>query len=144
MVRHAIHHGDSPVKQPRVARRALLGVELFAGLNALGGGIGLIANGLGIPKEQLADSPFDSFLVPGLLLSFVVGGSLLGAAIAVWRRHPSGGLASLGAGAIMLGWIAVESLMVHDGRPLQVAVAALALVTLVLGWQLTRMGERHA
>jgi hypothetical protein len=42
----------------------------------------------------------------------------------------------MGAGGIMLGWIAVESLMIHDGRPLQVTVAALALVTLALGRRL--------
>jgi hypothetical protein len=119
-----------------VVRRALLGVEVFSGLNAVAGGVGLIVNGLGIPKDQLAGTPFDSFLVPGLLLSLVVGGSMLGAARAVWTRHPRAGLVSMGAGGIMLGWIAVESVMIHDGRPLQVTIAALALVTLALGWWL--------
>jgi hypothetical protein len=67
-----------------LVRRALLGAEVFVGLNAVAGGVGLIVNGLGIPKDQLAGTPFDSFLIPGLLLSIVVGGSMLGAAWAVW------------------------------------------------------------
>jgi len=141
MLRHTIpqERGTRPVD--RIARRALLGVEIFAGLNAVGGGIGLTVNGLGIPKAQLGGTPFDSFLLPGVLLAGVVGGSLLGAAVALWRRHPLGGLASVGAGAIMLGWIAVESLMIHDGRPLQVTVAALSVATLALGWWLARSGH---
>lgn len=102
-------------------------------MNALGGGIGLVINGLGIPKAQLEDTPFDSFVVPGLFLAIVVGGTMLGAAWATWRRSLWADEATLLAGGTMLGWIIIESGMIHDGRPLQAAIALLALLTLVLG-----------
>jgi hypothetical protein len=127
----------------RVVRWALLGVEIFVGLNAVGGGLGLMLNGLGMSKEHLADTPFDSFLMPGVLLAGIVGGSLLGAAALVWRQHPFAGVTSIGAGVIMLGWIAIESLMVHGGRPLQTTVASLSLITLALGWWLARVDGKR-
>jgi hypothetical protein len=128
----------------RFARRVLAGVEILAGTTALVGGVGLIVNGLGIQRSQLADTPFDSLVLPGLLLSLVVGGSMLVAAAAVWRDHPRAGLASIGAGGIMLGWIAIESLMIHDGRPLQISVALLSLLTLALGWWLGRADQQRS
>jgi hypothetical protein len=100
----------------------LLAVELFVGLLAVPGGVMLIVNGLGMSRAVLAHSPFDSFLIPGLLLSVVVGGSLLGAAWSVWRRHLLAPMASLGAGFVLLGWIVVEAAMVHVGRELQAVV----------------------
>jgi hypothetical protein len=38
------------------------------------------------------------------------------------------------AGAVMLGWIVVESMMITDGRPLQMAVALFSIVTIALGY----------
>lgn len=123
----------------RWARCSMLAVEALAGLSAVGGGIGLIATeGLGIPSSALDHSPFTSFVGPGLLLTFAVGGSLLGAAGLVWRRHPAGPLASLLAGGILLGWIGIEAIMVRSGRELQIVVAGLALLTIALAWPLWR------
>jgi len=146
-VYHVRAHARPADPEPRGARGlrwTTLAVTLFAGMNAVGGGAGLLVNGLGMPKAQLADTPFDGFLVPGVLLGVVVGGSMLVAAIATWRRSRRAGAMTIGAGAIMLGWIAVEATMIHDGRPLQVAVALLALLTLGLGWlqrRLDRLGR---
>jgi hypothetical protein len=126
-----------------VARWALLGVEAVSGFNAVGGGIGLMVNGLGIPKAQLAATPFDSFLIPGVLLAGIVGGSMLGASALVWTHHTRAGIASMAAGGIMLGWIAIESLVIHDGRPLQVTVASLSLIALALGWWLARVDGKR-
>jgi len=117
---------------------ALLMVELFAGVTALAGGIGLVINGLGIPRDQLESTPFDTFLMPGLILSLVVGGSLLIAARMIWKRSPLAPLASLTAGCILLGWILVEAVMIDDGRVLQAVVFALALLTISLAWLLRR------
>ncbi len=143
MMGHVTHHRPYPhVDVSRRLRWSLLGIELFAGLNALGGGVGLIITGLGMPETQLEDTPFDSFLVSGLLLAIVVGGSILGAAVAAWRRHPLGGIASVGAGGVMLGWIAIEALMIHDGRALQAISTVLALLTLTLAVLLSRTEAR--
>ena len=144
-VRHASHHEHRPMRiAPNALRRANLGVAVFAGLNAVGGGVGLIVNGLGIPASQLEGTPFDSLLIPGLLLALVVGGSMLVAAAAVWRNDPRAARATMLAGAIMLGWIAVESLMIGDGRGLQATVALMALLTIALGLLQTRADRPDA
>lgn len=128
----------------QLIRPSLIAVTGFSALSAIGGGIGVIANGLGIPASELADTPFDSFFVPGLLLSAVVGGSMATATISLLRRVPWAGEAAVAAGTIMLGWIAVEAMMIQDGRPLQLAVAVVSLATILLGWAHTREGQGAA
>lgn len=113
---------------------ALFAVELFVGLMAVPCGILLAVNGLGMPRDVLADSPFDSFVIPGLILT-AVGATLLGAAWAVWTRHPRAQLASIGARCVLLGWIVVEAAMVSDGRDLQLADFAAAVLTIGLAWR---------
>lgn len=119
--------GDRPV--------ALFVLTLVVGLLAVPCGILLIINGLGMPRSVLATTPFDSFLIPGLVLSIVVGGSLLGAAWLIQGRHPRAWLASLAAGVILLGWIVIESLMIADGRGLQAFILVTALLIIGLAWR---------
>jgi hypothetical protein len=106
------------------------------GLIAVPCGVLLIVNGLGMSEDVLDRSPFDTFLVPGLLLAAVVGGSLLGAAWLAWRRHPRAGIAGVAAGSILLGWIVIEAVMISGGRMLQAIVLVWALVIIALAWPL--------
>jgi hypothetical protein len=91
---------------------ALVGVASFAALSAIGGGIGLVAtNGLGIPLAYLRSTPFTSYVVPGVILGVVVGGSALAATLLLLRHQQGANLMAFGAGAIMAGWIVVEILL---------------------------------
>lgn len=143
----AVHLRTAPSLARQAARRsawtriALVAVSGFSAVNAVAGGIGLLVNGLGVPREQLQGTPFDSFTVPGLLLAIVVGGSMAVAATSAWRKVSWAGIAAVVAGSVMLGWIAIESLMITDGRPLQVSVAVLSLATIALG---VALGTRAA
>ena len=119
--------------------RALFITQLLMGVAAVPCGFILIVNGMWTPEDAFAHSPFESFLVPGILLSGVVGGSLL---IAAWELRigaPHASIASLIAGAILLGWISIESVMVHDGRPLQAFVLITSLV--IIGWRGDSIGK---
>jgi hypothetical protein len=100
-------------------RRTLIGLHLFNALSAVGGGIALVAGGLGLPTALLRHTPFDSFLVPGIFLGAVIGGSAtIGATalLAHWRRAL---ITSAAAGAIMVGWILGETLLVEGFSWLQ-------------------------
>ena len=112
--------------------------ELVMGFVALNCGGLLAFDGLGMPSSTLDRSPFDSFLIPGLLLAGVVGGSMLLAARMTWFLHPMAPIVSLLAGGILFGWILVEAVMIHDGRPLQLAIAIYAVVVIRLAWSLLR------
>lgn len=52
-------------------------LQLFLGVGAIGGGVSLLVDPsgelMGMPASGLARSPFDSFVIPGLLLLVVFG-----------------------------------------------------------------------
>ena len=88
--------------------RRLLGALLaFGALNAFAGGYYGMTGAPGVPVEWLAGGPFTSYVVPGLILFVVVGGTLANAAVAVFSRGSDGPWAAYLAGAVALGWLAV-------------------------------------
>lgn len=135
---HSVELHDRHVGRANLIRMASIAVTAFSGLAAIGGGIGVLFNGLGNPQEQLANTPFHDFLIPGLLLTFVVGGSMVAATFSLLRRKTWAGKAGMIAGAIMLGWIAIEAMMISGGRGLQISVFLFALITVLLGWRMDR------
>lgn len=87
----------------------LVVVTVFNAVSAIGGGIGLaFANGAGIPLSVLGEGPFTSFVMPGLILLLVVGGTQTLAAVSLIARRGSALLWSAVAGFGMVIWIYVE------------------------------------
>jgi len=138
----------------RVERRAgrpvaLIGLTVLffvEGVGALFGGIPMLVHPhegpLGMPLDQLSGSPFGSFLIPGLLLTLVLGVYPLLAALLVWWRPNWKAMAPLErltgrhwtwsvgvtAGLAMMIWIAVQVAMLEMRHPLQAVIAAIGLV----------------
>lgn len=129
----------------RGARVTLFAVDAFAAMTAVGGGI-LVATGLDrLPAAWLAGTLFSSYLIPGLILAVVVGGSAAAATVATVRNPEAGALASLLAGVIMLGWIVGEVLILNQpSRPtwIEVVYFAVGLVMAVLGLMVGRAERR--
>jgi hypothetical protein len=100
----------------RFARLGLLVTTLVVGLTALAGGAALIvgsleaslATVLSPPVGYLEGSPFDSYLIPGVILGVVLGGVHLAAFVLVWRRHDRWVLAAAIAAFDVLIWIFVQ------------------------------------
>lgn len=127
-----------------VARRdlaywTLLGITVVQAVAAIGGGIGLmVTNGLGMPAAFLQEAPFHSFLWPGLILTFVVGGTQVLAAITLLKRTESAYFWAVVAALGMLIWIFVETLVIPQNSWLQpvffaTGIAQLALVLVLAG-----------
>jgi hypothetical protein len=116
----------------------LMTLQLLMGFTALFCGGLLIFNGLGMPRSVLDESPFETFLIPGITLALIVGGSMLLSARLIWLRHHLAQLASVLAGWVLLGWIVIEALMVPEGRPLQATIFLYAFVLINLAWSLSR------
>jgi hypothetical protein len=95
----------------RICGVTLFVASVFVALTAVGGGITLAAGVDKFPADWLIGTPFSSYLIPGLILAVVVGGSAAVAAVATLRRSDAGALTSMLAGAIMLGWLAGERLI---------------------------------
>ncbi|MGA1837676.1 hypothetical protein VD659_12175 [Herbiconiux sp. 11R-BC] len=112
---------------------ALLVVAAFNALSAIGGGIGLIAtNGMGAPVSWLDGTAFDSYLVPGLVLLVVVGGTQLLALVLQWRHQRFALVASVVAGFGIVIWIHVEVALLPGYSFLQTLYFATGLLQLAL------------
>ena len=89
---------------------ALLAVDGFVALTAIGGGIALAARleADRFSLDLLKGTPFKTFVGPGLILALGPGGSATVAAVATIVDGEAGGIASIAAGAVLIGFIAIE------------------------------------
>jgi hypothetical protein len=117
----------------RIVVRTLTVLVVFGALSALLGAVlGIAANGAGVPLEYLANSPFSSYFVPGLILGVVVGGTQLTAAIALLTKRRTALLLAAVAGFGMLIWIFVELAIMLQYTWLQAAYFILGGLELIL------------
>jgi hypothetical protein len=104
----------------------------FGALSAFGGSVLAVGfNGAGVPLEYLAASPFTSYIVPGLVLGLVVGGTQLAAAIALRTCRGAALLLSAVAGFGMLIWTFVELAVIKQYSWLQTAYFVLGGLELI-------------
>jgi hypothetical protein len=136
------HAGDGAVlRRWGPARVALVGLDGFAALTAICGGIALAAGveAARFPAGWLAGTPFSSYLLPGLILAAVVGGSAAVATIEAMRSSRAGGRASMTAGVLLLGWIVGEVVILTDDAEV---ISVIELVFLAVGLAMTALGAR--
>ena len=109
-------HAAGSNGDPRWTRRTLVALQLLVAVNAIGGSIYAFGGAPDVPREWLEGTPFDSYLVPGVILLVAVGGAMTVAAGSLLLRHPRAPEASIGAGLVLIGWITVQMLIiVPDG-----------------------------
>jgi hypothetical protein len=116
--------------------KTLKGVLLFNALSAVGGAIGLVTGRLPVPTMLLRHTPFDTFVIPGLFLGIVIGGSAMFGAIAMLTHATRARLISAASGVIMVGWIAGETILVRGFSWLQGLYLLTGLLVVVLSGDL--------
>ncbi|MDQ1286509.1 MAG: hypothetical protein QG622_74 [Actinomycetota bacterium] len=101
-------------------RWSALVLDGFVAVTAIGGGAALAtgAEGTRFPVDWLRRTPWTSYLIPGLILACVVGGSAVGAWIAVVRRRPSAGAATSVAAVLLAGQILGEVILLAQPGPI--------------------------
>ncbi len=120
-----------------------LGVlQAFIGVGAVAGGLGLALDpsgeSVGIPLDLLEETPFATFLIPGIVLFAVNGlGSLTGA-IASFARRRYAGHTAIALGAFLIAWILVQVYWFAGFHWLHWLYLALGIVELALGWSVRR------
>ncbi len=96
-------------------RATLIVLELFMGVMAIICGtllvVGLAEDVLGMHTDLLDGTPFDSFVIPGVILAVAVGGSELLAAFGLWRHEAWGMTVSFASGVLLMGWIVGEVIL---------------------------------
>ena len=104
-----------------LATKFMIVIDVFVFLSTLLGGYLLIfKNGGGLPIASLADSPFTSFFWPGLILTLIVGGTHLLAAILLIKKNRYWMEGSSVAGFGILIWIFTEVYMTKGPHFLQI------------------------
>jgi hypothetical protein len=112
-------------------RIALILLTLFVAAGAIFGGLGLILEAdLGMDLALLDGTPFASYVVPGYILLFAVGGSNLIAGTLLLINHEQASAFSFLAGAILTVWIAVQVVMIGMMSFLQPALFTFGLMTM--------------
>jgi hypothetical protein len=120
-------------------RTILTATLAFNAVSAIGGGIALATGTLPVPMSLLRNTPFDSYLVPGLFLGLVVGGSSAMAFVAR-RRSATRLRLSAAAGLIMVGWIVGETILIEGFSVLQGLYLAAGVMVVALSGALYRSG----
>lgn len=111
---------------PRTARRrpGIAAIELFVAAGALYGGANLLADaeGFGMRTEWLAGSPFGDYTVSAAVLIAGIGGGMAAAAALALLGSPLATVAARVMGAGLLGFLAVETVVLGYRGPMQIAL----------------------
>jgi hypothetical protein len=121
--------------------KVALALEVLLSVGALGGGLVLMLAPRGeimpLPLSALAGSPFDTYLVPGIILFGVLGLGPLIAARLAWLRHPLAPTAAFVVAAGLLIWVTVEVAIIgySNEPPLQAIYGILGVAILVVAFR---------
>lgn len=136
------HVSRARVRALRLARRAVVALCVFSGVTALGGGFELMAWSGGAPwlppRALLEHTPFDDFMIPGLILFGAVGLPNVIAAVMGAQRARRAEETMAFAGAMLTGWIVVEMILLRMAHWLQLSYLGVGVATLVLALVLWR------
>jgi hypothetical protein len=122
----------------RIAAIVLL---FIVSLNALAAGYGFIIDptgkGIGISTEYLKQSaPFDNYLIPGIVLFVVIGLATSIIAVLATLKTLHYPFLILIQGCIIVGWIAIQLMMVTAFHPLHLIIGLIGIALIFSGWLL--------
>lgn len=110
-------------------------LHLLVAIFAFFGGWAAISRPLdpfGISTDMLVNSPFDTFLIPGLLLFIVIGlGQLVAAASILFRSHYQA-CVSFFTGGVLVIWLLVQVLMIRTVELMHIMTAVIACIQIAL------------
>lgn len=125
-------------KTSKIMRNILGILLLLLAINAFGGGYYGMTGAKAIPTEWLKNSPFNNYLIPGLILFVCVGGTALLASILVFRHDAHANKAAAICGIIVIGWLIAQVAIIGFVSWLQPAIAIVATIILLLTWKLRK------
>jgi hypothetical protein len=116
-------------------RKELRAVDWFLAITTIVGGVALWVGWITMPLSYLQGSPFSNYDVPAALLTLVVGGASLAAAVSMQRRLEVGPIASLIAAVATACFEGVEWSVIGF-NPLQLVYLLVAVVIVMLALRL--------
>lgn len=118
-----------------MVRSLLIVATGFLALTAIPGGVALMFGVYTPPVDMLSGSLFASYLIPGLALAVVVGGSAAVAVVQLVRREPVGSRTAAMAGVVVMTFEFVQVVTIGSpagpSRVMQVGYFAMGALLVV-------------
>lgn len=112
----------------------------FIAITALLSGLLMISSPDGklfsLSPALLQGTPFKDYLVPGILLTVVVGGANLVAVVYNIQRHANRYNWAIAGGFIISGWILIQVLLIHALHWLHFVYFGTGLLIILIAYQL--------
>jgi hypothetical protein len=119
----------------KIIFRLLFILHSFVGIGAMAGGLAAITNPqepLGVPVEILRYSPFNDFLIPGIILFAMIGiGNIFSALTIYLKSRYQGYISSVFSWALVI-WIVVQCIMLNSVVFLHILYFVIGLIEAVL------------
>lgn len=118
------------------------------GLGAVGCGMMLMlqpdGESIGLSLDLLENTPFENFLIPGIVLFAINGVASLVGAFLSFKNHRYAGFATMILGVAMIIWITAEVYWIGGESFLQPTMFTVGLAELILGfYQQTQHPDYH-
>ncbi len=124
------------LQSSKLVRRGLVACLAFLSVTTVFGGLGLLSGLVAPPVEMLHGSVFQSFVVPGLALLVIVGGTATLALVLVLRGHRFAWPAVVAASAAIVVFEVVEIAVIGSppgpSRVMQIFYVCLGVVSAAL------------
>lgn len=91
---------------------------------------------LNLPLSLLEGTVFKNFLLPGILLTVLVGGANLLAVFYNLQRHPNRYNWAMAGGIMISGWIIVQMILIHAAHWLHFIYLGIGLLIILIAYQL--------
>lgn len=119
----------------------------FNGIGALYGSYHLIVypdgSSLQMSTDYLEHSPFDNYLIPGIILFVMNGACSFVVLAALLIKHRRSALLIAGQGAILTGWIGIQIAMVQMVYFLHYVMGSAGILLLLSGYMLWRVDKKE-
>ncbi|MBL7747975.1 MAG: hypothetical protein JNM19_11135 [Chitinophagaceae bacterium] len=121
-------------------RSLLFFLLVFAGGASFVSGLMMISSpdgsNLNLPLSLLEGTPFDNYLVPGIILAFIVGGINMAAVALNLQRHKARYNWAQAGGVVLGGWIIVQMILIHTVHWLHFIFLGLGVLIILVAYQL--------
>ena len=112
----------------------------FVAVTATLSGLIMISNTDGstmnLPLSLLDGTPFKNFLIPGILLTTIVGGVNLLAVFYNIQRHVNRYNWAMAGGIMISGWIVVQMILIQTAHWLHFLYLVIGILIILLAYQL--------
>jgi hypothetical protein len=137
---------DSSLK--RYLRLTSISLLLLTAINATVAGVLFIVDpsghGMGMNVSYIMDSPFNTYLIPGLVLLIVNGLLNFIAAYFVFRKKPFASFWVIAQGILLSGWIVIQVIMVKDISMLHIIMFTIGMILTMSGFLLLALRRKDA